>query len=128
MSGNNFSVAGVLGWLVFLSKHFYSHISDRKIYKRSSETGIGLPILSDFVARRYFETYKGYDHIKKIRPMSQKFTEILRRRDFVVKGEQNKKASQSFSRITQSNFTQVFKTWTFLKSTSSWLLKNVQDH
>ena len=104
MSGNNFSVAGVLGWLAFLSKHFYSHISDRRIYKRSSETEIGLPILSDFVARRYFETYKGYDHIKKIRPMSQKFTEILRRRDFVVKGEQ-KKNSQSFSRITQSNFT-----------------------
>ena len=102
MSGNNFSVAGVLGWLAFLSKHFCSHISDRRTYKRSSEinlkfqTEIGLPILSDFVARRYFETYKGYDHIKKIRPMSQKFTEILRRRDFVVKDEQNKKTLKVF--------------------------------
>ena len=39
-----------------------------------------------------------------------------------------KKTSQSFFTITRSNFTQILKSWTFLNSSSSWLLKNVQDH
>ena len=33
-----------------------------------------------------------------------------------------------FHSITWSNFTQILKSWTFLNSSSSWLLKNVQDH
>ena len=44
-----------------------------------------------------------------------------------VKGEQ-KKTYQSFFTIIRSNFTQILKSWTFLNSSSSWLLKNVQDH
>ena len=30
-----------------------------------------------YVAKRYFETYKSYDHMKKIGPISQNFYEIL---------------------------------------------------
>ena len=44
-----------------------------------------------------------------------------------IKGEQ-KKTSQSFFSITWSNFTQILKSRTFWKNSSSWLLKNVQDH
>ena len=33
-----------------------------------------------------------------------------------------------FFTITWSNFTQILKSWTFLNSSSIWLLKNVQDH
>ena len=43
-----------------------------------------------------------------------------------LKGEP-KKTYQSFFTITRSNFTQILK-WTFLNSSSSWLLKNVRDH
>ena len=45
----------------------------------------------------------------------------------ILKGEP-KKNYQSFFTITRSNFTQILKSWTFLNSSSSWLLKNVQDH
>ena len=45
----------------------------------------------------------------------------------LVKGEL-KKTYQSFFTITRSNFTKILKSWTFLNSSSSWLLKNVQDH
>ena len=44
-----------------------------------------------------------------------------------LKGEQ-KNTSQSFFTITRSKFTQILKSWTFFNSSSSWLLKNVQDH
>ena len=44
-----------------------------------------------------------------------------------LKGEQ-KKTYQIFFTITRSKFTQILKSWTFLNSSSSWLLKNVQDH
>ena len=30
-----------------------------------------------YVAESYFETYKSYDHMQKIRPISQNFNEIL---------------------------------------------------
>ena len=45
----------------------------------------------------------------------------------ILKGE-TKKTYQSFFTITRSNFTQILSSWTFLNSSSSWLLKNVQDH
>ena len=30
-----------------------------------------------YVAKSYFQTYKSYDHMQKIRPISQNFNEIL---------------------------------------------------
>ena len=36
------------------------------------------------IVERYFETYKIYNHMQKIRPISQKFTEILRFENFEV--------------------------------------------
>ena len=34
-------------------------------------------------AKSYFETYKIHDNMQKIRPITQKFTEILRLSDFL---------------------------------------------
>ena len=40
--------------------------------------------VSPHIAKSYFETYKIYDHLQKIRCLSQKFTDILRFENFEI--------------------------------------------
>ena len=59
---------------------------------------------------RYFEWYSKHVILWKLRILTNKGW--------------TKKNLPKFFTITRSNFTQIKKSWTFLNSSSSWLLKN----